>query len=159
MRISNLDDDITLLALVDADVNFDDVRSLMLDGDLDQAMTLAAALSPGRSVIDGSDVPVGFEFDLRPGADNEINGMPLRIAVGAAIDDAIGGAEDDIIGGTGAANAIQGGGGNDTLSGRGAADELSGGAGDDQLTAGKGADFSLGGGVLTSCWGVPAMTT
>ena len=139
MRISNLDDDITLLALVDADVNFDDIRSLMLDGDLDQAMTLAAALSTGPSVIDGSEVPVGFELDLRPGAENEINGVPLRIAAGAVIDDAIGSAEDDTIGGNGAANTIQGGGGNDALSGRGDADELSGGAGDDVL-AGNGGD-------------------
>jgi Ca2+-binding RTX toxin-like protein len=146
MSISNLDDDITLLALVDADVNFDDIRSLMLDGDFDQAMTLAAARSSGPSVIDGSEVAVGFELDLRPGAENEINGVPLRIAAGAVIDDAIGGAGDDTIGGNGAANAIQGGGGNDTLLGRGAADDLSGGAGDDQLTAGKGADTGGGGG-------------
>ena len=144
MRISNLDDDITLLALVDADVNFDDIRSLMEAGDFDQAMTLAAALSTGPSLIDGSEVPVGFELDLRPGAENEINGVPLRIAQGAVIDDAIGSAEDDTIGGNGAANTIQGGGGNDTLSGLGDADQLSGGAGDDVLTGNGGDDVIEG---------------
>ena len=99
----------------------------------------------GQDTIDAAAVSAALAIDLRTGATSQVNGTPLLIAPGTAIEHAVGGDGNDRLTGNDAANHLRGGRGNDTIAGGAGADTLEGGAGRDSIDGGEDADTLLGG--------------
>lgn len=74
-----------------------------------------------------------------------VDGAPLRLAAGTAVENAITGDGSDVITGSATANEVHGMRGNDSLSGADGNDSIYGGDGDDRLLGEAGDDLLMGG--------------
>ena len=98
----------------------------------------------GTDTINAAAVTLPSLINLSAGFTSMIDGTPLTIASGTAIEDAFGGDGDDTMIGSSGDNTLAGNRGDDNVQGGNGDDQIFGGGGKDRLVGGEGNDLLSG---------------